>query len=81
LIGLTNLRASPRPEPPKLDRARARFVLQRIDQILEWEKSVEHERDTRFVEHPAISESLNREIRQSVAVAEPRSSTSGRRVR
>jgi len=50
LIGLTNLRANPRPEAPKLDRERARFVLERIDQILEWEKSVEHERDTRFVE-------------------------------
>jgi hypothetical protein len=50
LIGLTNLRAEPRPEPPKLDRERARFVLERIDQILEWEKSVDHERDTRFVE-------------------------------
>jgi hypothetical protein len=50
LIGLTNLRAEPRPEPPKLDRERARFVLERLDQILEWEKSVDHERDTRFVE-------------------------------
>jgi hypothetical protein len=50
LIGLTNLAANPRPHPPKLDRERARFVLERIDQILVCEKSVEHERDTRFVE-------------------------------
>ncbi len=36
--------------PPKLDQKRATFVLAKIDQILEWEQSVEHERDTRFVE-------------------------------
>jgi hypothetical protein len=35
---------------PKLDRDRARFVLDRIDQILEWESSVDRERDTRFVD-------------------------------
>ena len=35
---------------PQLKRRRARFVLARIDEILAWERSVEHERDTRFVE-------------------------------
>jgi len=35
---------------PKLNRQRALFVLSRIDQILAWEQSVEHERDNRFVE-------------------------------
>jgi hypothetical protein len=35
---------------PKLKRRRARFVLARIDEILAWERSVEHERETRFVE-------------------------------
>jgi hypothetical protein len=35
---------------PKLDRRRAQFVLEKIDQILAWEKDVERERDTRFVE-------------------------------
>jgi hypothetical protein len=35
---------------PRLDRDRARFVLDRIDQILEWEHSVDRERDTRFVD-------------------------------
>ena len=35
---------------PKLNRQRALFVLSRIDQILAWEREVEHERDTRFVE-------------------------------
>jgi hypothetical protein len=47
---LTNLIAKDRPQPPELDQERARFVLARIDQILEWEKSVDRERDTRFVE-------------------------------
>ena len=36
--------------PPKLDEKRAQFVLSKIDQILDWEKQTEHERDTRFVE-------------------------------
>jgi len=36
--------------PPKLDSKRAQFVLSKIDQILEWEKDTERERDTRFVE-------------------------------
>ena len=35
---------------PKLDRERARFVLGKIDQILEWEQSVDRERDTYFVD-------------------------------
>jgi hypothetical protein len=35
---------------PRLDKDRARFVLERIDQILEWERSVDRERDTRFVD-------------------------------
>jgi hypothetical protein len=35
---------------PKLNRRRALFVLAKIDEILAWEKRVEHERDTRFVE-------------------------------
>jgi len=36
--------------PPKLDEKRAQFVLTKIDQILDWEKQTEHERDMRFVE-------------------------------
>ena len=35
---------------PKLDRKRAQFVLTKIDEILDWEKKNEAERDTRFVE-------------------------------
>jgi hypothetical protein len=35
---------------PQLDRQRATFVLGRIDEILNWEKSKEQERDVRFVE-------------------------------
>ena len=36
--------------PPQLNKKRAQFVLSKIDQILEWEKETERERDTRFVE-------------------------------
>ena len=35
---------------PKFDKERARFVLEKIDQILQWEPSVDRERDTRFVD-------------------------------
>src|SRR5271156_7069102 len=51
LIGLTNLRSSgPLPMTPKLNRRRALFVLEKIDEILHWERQTEQERDTRFVE-------------------------------
>jgi len=36
--------------PPMLDEKRAQFVLTKIDQILDWEKQTERERDTHFVE-------------------------------
>jgi hypothetical protein len=35
---------------PKLNSKRARFVLDRIDQILGWERDSDNERDTKFVE-------------------------------
>ena len=35
---------------PKLDPKRARFVIERIDDILSWESAVENTRDSRFVE-------------------------------
>src|SRR3984885_4432424 len=35
---------------PKLDRRRALFVLDKIDEILSWEKTKERERDVRFVQ-------------------------------
>jgi hypothetical protein len=35
---------------PKLNRLRALFVLDKIDEILAWEKTMERERDARFVE-------------------------------
>ena len=35
---------------PKLDHRRALFVLDKIDQILAWEKAKERERDTQFVD-------------------------------
>src|SRR5512135_333430 len=38
------------PLRPKLDEKRARFVLSKIDQILDWERQTERVRDTRFVE-------------------------------
>src|SRR5512147_2666489 len=36
--------------PPQLNEKRAQFVLTKIDQILQWERQTERERDTRFVE-------------------------------
>jgi len=36
--------------PPELDRKRAQFVLEKIDEILAWEQRMQQERDTRFVE-------------------------------
>ncbi len=51
MIGLTSLTTSGRPlVAPKLNRRRALFVLAKIDEILAWEQSVEHERETRFVD-------------------------------
>ncbi len=51
MIGLTTLTTNGRPlEAPKLNRRRALFVLAEIDEILTWEKTIERERDTRFVE-------------------------------
>ena len=35
---------------PKLNRRRALFVLTKIEEILDWERATERERDTRFVE-------------------------------
>jgi hypothetical protein len=35
---------------PKLNRRRAVFVLSKIDEILAWEKTIDRERDTRFVD-------------------------------
>src|SRR5271163_385399 len=37
-------------EAPKLDRRRALFVLDKIEEILAWEKARERERDVRFVD-------------------------------
>jgi hypothetical protein len=51
LIGLTSLWISGSPmEAPKLDRRRALFVLDKINEILAWERARERERDVRFVE-------------------------------
>ncbi len=51
MIGLTSLTTNGRPlVPPKLNRPRALFVLTKIDEILAWDKNIERERDTRFVE-------------------------------
>ena len=50
MIGLTNLKISgPPPMAPKLNQRRALFVLEKIDEILHWERTTERERDTRFV--------------------------------
>jgi hypothetical protein len=51
LIGLTSLWIDGRTHvPPELNRRRALVVLEKIDEILSWEQSKEHERDQRFVE-------------------------------
>ena len=51
MIGLTSFRIKGLPMvAPKLDRRRALFVLDKIDEILTWEKAKERERDIRFVE-------------------------------
>ena len=51
MIGLTNLKTSgPPPMALKLNHRRALFVLEKIDEILHWERTTERERDTRFVE-------------------------------
>jgi hypothetical protein len=51
LIGLTNFRSNGAPlVSPILNRRRALFVLDKIDEILAWERKKELERDERFVE-------------------------------
>ncbi len=51
MIGLGTLTTNGRPlVAPKLNRRRALFVLSKIDKILAWEQSVEHEKESRFVE-------------------------------
>ena len=51
MIGLTNLWTNGLPMvEPKLNRRRALFVLDKIDEILAWEKAKEREKDVRFVD-------------------------------
>jgi len=50
LIGLTNLWIDRARMEPTLDRRRALLVMDKIDEILFWEKTKEQERDVRFVE-------------------------------
>jgi hypothetical protein len=50
LVSLMSLITKNPPMLPKLNQKRARFVLAKIDQILEWERQTDRERDTRFVE-------------------------------
>jgi hypothetical protein len=51
LIGLTCLTINGRSlVAPQLNRRRAVFVLSKIDEILAWERAVDQERDSRFVD-------------------------------
>ena len=51
MIGLTNLWTNGLPMvAPQLNRRRALFVLDKIDEILAWEKAKEREKDVRFVD-------------------------------
>ena len=49
MIGLTSLITRNPPLPPKFSRGRALFVLNKMDEILAWERRKEIERDTKFV--------------------------------
>jgi hypothetical protein len=50
VVSLMSLITRNPPNGPRLNEKRARFVLSKIDQILDWERQTERERDTRFVE-------------------------------
>ena len=50
MVSLMSLITKNPPIGPKLNQERARFVLSKIDQILDWERQTDRERDTRFVE-------------------------------
>ena len=51
MIGLTVLTTNGRPlVAPKLNRRRAVFVLSKVEEILSWEKAMDRERDSKFVE-------------------------------
>ena len=50
MIGLTSLWISRAHMEPNLDRRRALIILDKIDEILAWEKNTERERDVRFVD-------------------------------
>ena len=51
MIGLTNLWIKGLPmAAPELNRQRALLIMEKIDEILFWEKTKEQERDVRFVE-------------------------------
>lgn len=50
MISLTGFVTKDPPPLPKLDERRAQFVLSKVDQILAWDRSVDRERESRFVE-------------------------------
>ena len=50
MIGLTSLISRNPPMEAKLNPKRAQFVLAKIDQILDWERRVNNNRDVHFVE-------------------------------
>jgi hypothetical protein len=50
LVSLMSLITKNPPIGPKLNEKRARFVLSKIDQILDWERQTDRERDARFVD-------------------------------
>ena len=51
MIGWTHLTTNGRVlEEPKLNRRRGLFVLDKVDEILSWERTVEQEKDSRFVQ-------------------------------
>lgn len=49
MIGLTHFVQRTAPTAPELDLKKAKAVIQKIDAILDWDRRVEQERDTKFL--------------------------------
>lgn len=50
MLGLTNFRTERPILSPTINRKRAEFVIGKIDQILDWERGIDKDRETRFLD-------------------------------
>jgi hypothetical protein len=50
LLGLTNFRTKGPILSPTINQKRAEFVIDKIDQILDWERGIDKDRETRFLD-------------------------------